>query len=40
MSETAEPAGFTASAEHKAGTVVTVEQRSLVVLSRLCRTGR
>ncbi|MFG2163127.1 glycogen debranching protein GlgX [Streptomyces olivaceus] len=38
--DTADPEGVPDEAEHKAGTVVTVEQRSLVVLSRLCRTGR
>ncbi|MFI1023424.1 glycogen debranching protein GlgX [Streptomyces olivaceus] len=38
--DTADPEGVPDEAEHKAGTVVTVDQRSLVVLSRLCRTGR
>ncbi|MFB6790444.1 glycogen debranching protein GlgX [Streptomyces olivaceus] len=38
--DTADPEGVPDEAERKAGTVVTVEQRSLVVLSRLCRTGR
>ncbi|MER7234783.1 glycogen debranching protein GlgX [Streptomyces olivaceus] len=38
--DTADPEGVPDEAEHKAGTVVTVEQRSLVVLSRPCTTGR
>ncbi|AOW85505.1 MULTISPECIES: glycogen debranching protein GlgX [Streptomyces] len=38
--DTADPEGVPDEAEHKAGTVVTVEQRSLVVLSRPCSTGR
>ncbi|CAL9348400.1 glycogen debranching protein GlgX [Streptomyces sp. enrichment culture] len=38
--DTADPEGVPDEAEHKAGTVVTVEQRSLVLLSRPSRTGR
>ncbi|WP_446046926.1 glycogen debranching protein GlgX [Streptomyces olivaceus] len=38
--DTADPEGVPDEAEHKAGTVATVEQRSLVVLSRPCSTGR
>ncbi|MEU4145121.1 glycogen debranching protein GlgX [Streptomyces parvulus] len=38
--DTADPEGVPDEAEHKAGTVVTVEQRSLVLLSRPSRTAR
>ncbi|MGW0301538.1 glycogen debranching enzyme, partial [Streptomyces anthocyanicus] len=38
--DTADPDGVPDEAEHKAGTRLTVEQRSLVLLSRPSRTGR
>ncbi|MZD58926.1 alpha-amylase family glycosyl hydrolase, partial [Streptomyces sp. SID5606] len=38
--DTADPEGVPDEAEHKAGTVVTVEQRSMVLLSRPSRTAR
>ncbi|MFJ8193489.1 glycogen debranching protein GlgX [Streptomyces sp. NPDC096094] len=38
--DTADPEGVPDEAEHKAGTMLTVEQRSLVLLSRPSRTGR
>ncbi|MEU1050887.1 glycogen debranching protein GlgX [Streptomyces sp. NPDC005897] len=38
--DTADPEGTPDEAEHKAGTLVSVEQRSLVLLSRPSRTGR
>ncbi|MGX1219793.1 hypothetical protein RKD42_001052 [Streptomyces ambofaciens] len=40
MIDTADPEGTPDEAEHKAGTLVSVEQRSLVLLSRPSRTGR